>query len=60
MKTFPSITGATEDYKGFTIAPDNMYGFSLLDRNGEWCTSMRDKEKLKEIVDNIIKIGKQN
>ena len=58
MKNFPRVTGTTEDYKGFTIGPDNMQGYSLIDRSGNWCTSMRDKEKLKEIVDNIIKIGK--
>lgn len=52
------LTGITEEYKGFTISEDNMYGFSLFDRKGNWCTSMTNKEKIKEIADNIIKIGK--
>jgi hypothetical protein len=53
-----TITGSTEDYKGFSILKDNMRGYSLIDRTGNWCTSMNNKDKLKEIVDNIIKLGK--
>lgn len=45
-------------YRGFTIQTDRMQGYSLIDRNDQWACSMVSIDKLKEIVDGIIKTDK--
>jgi hypothetical protein len=50
----------TTKYKEFTIAPDNYYGFSLIDPRGGWCTSKTSIDALKKIVDEILVIDEEN
>lgn len=49
-----------EIYKGFEIREDNLYGYSLIDRSGNWCESSSSIEDLKKDVDKIIETEQFN
>jgi len=45
----------TETYKGFGIIPDELLGYSGIDRQGKWMLSNSNKKVIKSTIDNIIK-----
>ncbi len=43
-----------ESYKGFTIYWDDKYGWSLIDRNGQWASGQRTKAKHRVTIHEIL------
>jgi len=43
-----------EEYRGFNIHPDRIYGWSLIGPSGSWCCSKTTKEGIKKVVDSIL------
>lgn len=55
MKTEPHKGTTNIQYKGFGIIDDNIYGFSLIDTNGNWACSMVSIDRIRHQADEILR-----
>ena len=46
-------------YKGFEIRTDNIYGYSGIDRMGNWMLSSPSIQIIKDTIDDILKADEE-